>query len=85
VTSVSTASGAAASVAVAGVVTATTGQWDAVTGQTGGLTTGAKYYLSNTTAGALTTTAPSTGVLAPVGVALSTTKLVLQVERVIIL
>jgi hypothetical protein len=85
VTSVSTANGAAANVAVAGVVTATTGQWDVVTGQTGGLTTGAKYYVSNTTAGALTTTAPSTGVLAPVGTALSTTKLVMNVERVIIL
>lgn len=85
VTSVSTAAGAGASVAVAGVVTATTAQWDVVTGQSGGLTTGAKYYLSNTTAGALTTTAPVTGVLAPVGIAVSTTKMALRTERVVIL
>lgn len=85
VTSVSTAAGAAANVAVAGVVTATTAQWDAVTGQSGGLTTGAKYYLSNTTSGALTTTAPVTGILAPVGIAVSTTKLALRIERVIVL
>jgi hypothetical protein len=74
---------ASGSIAVAGVVTATTTQWDAVTGQTGGLTSGAKYFLSNTTAGALTTTAPTTGYIAPVGVALSTTKMVINVERTV--
>lgn len=85
VTNTSVASGAAGNIAVSGVVSATTGQWDAVTGQSGGLTTGARYYLSNTTSGALTTTAPSTGVLAPIGIALSTTKLVLNIQRVVIL
>ncbi|USV40966.1 hypothetical protein [Xanthomonas phage BUDD] len=84
-TSVTTASGAAVNVAVSGVVTATTAQWDVVTGQSGGLTTGAKYYLSNTTSGALTTTAPVTGILAPVGIAVSTTKLALRLERVVVL
>lgn len=72
-------SGASGNVALAGTLTATTTQWDAVTGQTGGLTVGAKYYLSNTTAGALTTTAPTTGYVAPIGVALSTTKMVLNI------
>lgn len=38
-----------------GEVTLTTGQWDAVTGGTGGLTTGATYYTDATTAGHLTT------------------------------
>lgn len=42
-----------------GVLTATTGQWDAVTGQTGGLTPGADYYLDFTTAGKMTTTPPA--------------------------
>lgn len=56
-----------------GSLTATTTQWDAVTGGTGGLTTGSIYYLSTATAGALTTTAPTTGYLVPVGIGLSTT------------
>ncbi len=43
-----------------GVLVATTGQWDAVTGDTGGLTAGSVYYLDPDTAGLLTTTAPST-------------------------
>ena len=72
-------SGASGSVAISGSISATTTQWDAVTGQSGGLTAGAKYYLSNSTAGGLTTTAPTTGYAAPVGVALSTTKFVLNI------
>ena len=58
-----------------GVLTASTAQWDAVTGQTGGLTTGAQYFLSSTTAGRLTTTAPTTTgeYVLPMGTALSTT------------
>lgn len=70
---------ASGNVSVTGQVTATTGQWDAVTGQTGGLTAGSIYYLSNATAGAMTTTAPSTGYIAPVGLALSTTKMVINI------
>ena len=60
-----------------GKLVATTGQWDAVTGQVGGLTSGVKYYLDETTPGALTTTPPSgTGeFVAPVGKALSTTEM----------
>lgn len=76
-------SAAAGSIATAGVVEATTGQWDAVTGQSGGLTFNARYYLSNTTAGALTTTAPASGFVVLVGVALSATKLALQIGPVI--
>lgn len=65
-------------VIVGGVLTGTTGEWDAVTGQTGGLTPGARYFLSNATAGNLTTTAPTTGYLVRVGIAVSTTQLLLQ-------
>lgn len=83
VASTSVASGVAGTIAVSGVVTATTTQWDAVTGQTGGLTFGARYYLSNTTAGALTTTPPASGYVIQVGVALSTTKLSLNIGPVI--
>lgn len=58
-----------------GVLTATAAQWDAVTGQTGGLTPGAIYYLSATTAGAITATAPTVAgqYVVQVGIALSTT------------
>jgi hypothetical protein len=63
---------------VNGTITGTTGEWDAVTGQTGGLTPGSVYFLSNSTAGNLTTTAPSTGYICRVGIGLSTTQLLLN-------
>lgn len=43
-----------------GIVTATTEQWDAVCGTSGGLPASTRYYLSATTPGMLTSTAPST-------------------------
>jgi hypothetical protein len=63
---------------VNGTITGTTGEWDAVTGQTGGLTPGSVYFLSNSTAGNLTTTAPSTGYICRVGIGLSTIQLLLN-------
>jgi len=63
-----------------GVVTATTVQWDAVTGQAGGLTPDAYYYLSGSTAGAITPTAPTTNYLCRIGKAVSTTKMLVRVE-----
>lgn len=72
---VSISSGAAGAIVSEGILAATTAQWDAVTGQTGGLTFGARYFLSNATAGALTTTAPTSGYIAPVGIGQSTTKM----------
>lgn len=59
-----------------GILTLTTGEWDAVAGTTGGLTAGTQYFLSGTTAGALTATAPSTSghYVLPILVALSTTE-----------
>lgn len=50
---------ASGSIATDGLVTATTGQWDAVTGLVGGLVAGTDYFLSATTAGRLTATAPT--------------------------
>jgi hypothetical protein len=58
-----------------GEMTATTGEWDAVTGGSGGLSAGTVYYLSEATAGKLTGTAPTTGWVLTVGIALSTTKM----------
>jgi hypothetical protein len=72
---------AAGSIATAGTLTATTGQWDSVTGQTGGLTPGSKYYLSNATPGALTSSAPSTGFVLLVGIALSVTEMKLNITQ----
>lgn len=54
-----TAAGASGTVQTGGTFTATTAQWDAVTGLTGGLTFNAYYFLSPTTAGRLTATAPT--------------------------
>lgn len=56
----SISAGASGSIQFFGIVTATTGQWDAVTGGSGGLTPGSYYYVSAASAGQLTTTAPTT-------------------------
>jgi hypothetical protein len=61
-----------------GQIIATTGEWDAVTGLTGGLTTGAIYFLSAATAGAMVEegSAPSGAgqYVLRLGTALSTTE-----------
>lgn len=71
------ASSASGNIQSDGVFTAGAASWDAVTGQTGGLTPNAIYYLSPTTAGAITSTPPSTAgqYVVQVGIALSTTAL----------
>jgi trimeric autotransporter adhesin len=61
-----------------GVINLTTGQWDAITGGAGGLTPGTTYYLG-LAPGTLTDTAPTTGFVRVVGVALSSTSLKLQI------
>lgn len=66
-------------VTTSGEVSLTTAQWDAVTGQTGGLSPGAVYFLDVTTAGKITSTVPATGYLVVVGQALSTTKMVVRI------
>lgn len=66
-----------------GFLTLTTGQWDAVTGDTGGLTPGSRYFLSPTTAGRLTTTVPNTAgqYIVLVGIALSTTVMDIRIDQ----
>lgn len=68
-------------------LTLTTGQWDARTGQTGGLTPDAAYYVDPTTAGKLTSVAPTTvgQVVAPIGVALSTTIMLVRIGQSVLL
>jgi len=81
------ANGASGSVATDGIVTATTTQWDAVTGQSGGLTPGSDYFLSAATEGQMTTTPPSTvgQYVVKLGKALSSTKFDLSVDSPILL
>lgn len=70
-------------VIVDGVLEATTGQWDAVTGETRGLTPGANYFLDAVTAGMLTQTAPTTAgqFVVRVGYALSTTEFEIEIQQ----
>lgn len=63
----------AADVRTQGVVELTTGEWDVVTGDTGGLVPAANYYVDQAAAGMMTQTPPTTGVVTRVGAALSTT------------
>lgn len=77
-----TAAAGSATIQVSGVVTLTTGQWDALAGTTGGLTFNTIYWLSAATAGLITATAPDTTgqELMKIGIALSTTKLLLDLD-----
>lgn len=79
--------GVAGNIQVSGVMTATTGQWDAVFGTTGGLTKGTRYFLSAATAGIGTSTATSTTgqYVVQLGIAMSTTELLLAAPFVPIL
>lgn len=74
---------ASGDVAVDGVLTASTGEWDAITGDTGGLTPGADYFLDAATAGLLTLTAPTTPgeFVVRVGHALSATEFEIEIQQ----
>jgi hypothetical protein len=78
----SIASSSTGGIQIDGVLSATTGQWDAVTGGSGGLTVGSYYYLSSSTAGLLTSTAPTaTGeFVISIGIALSSTELKIEIQ-----
>lgn len=69
-----------------GVLTATTGEWDAVTGETGGLTFSTKYYLSDATAGLILEKGNLSGItagdiLVELGVGISTTEMLVRIRR----
>jgi hypothetical protein len=83
----STAAAGSGSVMTNGVLTATTTQWDAVAGTTGGLTKGTRYYLSAATAGIITSTAPTTvgQYVVELGIGISTTEMLLNVRQAILL
>lgn len=79
---VSIAAAASGLIQLDGVLVATTVQWDAVAGTTGGLVANTLYYLS-ATAGLLTATPPaaSGNYITQVGLALSTTELEIDTDR----
>jgi hypothetical protein len=83
----SVASAGSATIQVNGILTATTTQWDAVAGTTGGLTFNTRYYLSAGTAGLITSTAPSTTgqYVVELGIAISTTELKIDIKLPILL
>jgi hypothetical protein len=63
-------------------ITLTTAQWDAISGETGGLTPGKVYFLSSTTAGRITKTGPTdaaNNTKTMIGIAVSTTLLRLNI------
>jgi hypothetical protein len=67
----------------AGPLTLTPAQWDAiVTGESGGLSPGAVYYVSAATAGKLVTNAPDSN-FTKVGIAQSATTLIVQIGDVL--
>jgi hypothetical protein len=80
------ANGASGAVCLQDVLTLTTTQWDAVTGQTGGLTPG-KYYLDPATAGKMTTTPPSTvgQLVVELGRAMSTVDFKVEIKASVLL
>jgi hypothetical protein len=83
----STAFGAAGYIQCSGIVTATTAQWDTVTGGSGGLVFNTLYFLDPATFGKLTATPPTTvgQCLTLVGRGLSTTELALSIRDPILL
>ena len=87
VKSTSISASAAGSIQTSGVLAATTAQWDAVAGTTGGLTAGTVYYLDPATAGKITSNAPYTAgqYVVRIGKAISTTELLIDIDAPILL
>ena len=83
----STAASSSGNYAAGGIATATTTQWDAVAGTTGGLVFNTTYYVDPTNPGKLTATAPTTTgqVVQQVGKALSTTEFEINIGPTILL
>ena len=79
--------GVSGNIQLDGIISATTGQWDTAFGTTGGLTKGVRYYLSAGTSGLGTPTAPSAvgQYVVELGLAISTTELLLNIKSPILL
>lgn len=84
---VSIAASASGDIQTDGILSATTSQWDAIAGTTGGLSPGLVYYLGELNPGKLTEVAPTTvgDYVVRVGTALSTTELEISISVPILL
>jgi len=73
--------GHSVNVRFSGLVTLTTEEWDAITGQEGGLFAGSTYYISDTVDGRITFTRPTTPgrFVTQIGLALSHTDFLVQI------
>ena len=87
VTDVTVATGQPVNIQTSDILTATTAQWDAVAGTTGGLAANTDYYLDPATPGKITATPTSTvgQYLRRVGYAFSTTELDIRIDPISIL
>lgn len=83
VAEVSIATGVVGAIQGNGILSATTGQWDAVAGTAGGLTKDVIYYLDAATAGKLTSVAPSVAgqFVKEIGIGISTTEMSINSNR----
>jgi hypothetical protein len=70
-----------------GVLEGTTGDWDTVTGGTGGLVAGDVYWLDPDNLGRITNTAPTTDgdYVVPLGEAVSTTEFIIDIDTSVLL
>jgi len=68
-----------------GILTATTSEWDIITGSSGGLIQNSLYYLNEMLAGGLKNTAPTSGYIVPVGTAISSTQLKINLFNSVLL
>lgn len=84
---VTVAGGGSANIQYDSVLAATTAQWDTAAGTTGGLTFNTWYYLDPSSAGKITPTAPTTvgQLVCPIGKALSTTELLIEIGTSVLL
>ncbi|HBE31531.1 MAG TPA: hypothetical protein DD990_09390 [Cyanobacteria bacterium UBA11368] len=63
-----------------GVISGTTGEWDAIASTTGGLIPGNYYFLNVSEAGKITSFPPNSGQLVKLGIAKSSTELILDIS-----
>ena len=83
----SSGNGNTVNIQYASSLTATTAQWDVATGCSGGLIPGSIYYLSDSVAGKISTTPPTTNgkYVMPIGIAFDTTEMEIFSARSILL
>lgn len=74
--------GAPGNIQAGGAIVLSADQWDAVIGQSGGLTPGARYFLSDIDAGRLTSTVTSSigSYVTPIGRAVTSTTMLINLE-----